>query len=362
MIRGLILVLIIALASALPRIHLQKKEAKIEEHMMEDNKFVNFLYQKPVAGSENLKNYRNQQFYGEIAFGTPPQKLNVIFDTGSDTLWVLSSDSSKKKISSHPALDLSTSKSWTPVEGTMNIEYGTGTVWGKFVEDNITIANLPLNNIVFGAASPYSDFPVISDISGIAGLPFQTSEDSSTGLIEALYEQGLIPEESFSMYLSKKAGHMGELVLGGIDPAHAASEFKYYPLLDSILWSIKADSFTFEKDSSLKQDITAIIDSGSSLILGSPDLINGLLNKLHDYNCDDDDLPTLHLRIGEDVFEIPPSLYVIQNSYFGCYYGLKSVNFPASMGKAVILGDVFMRAYYTHFDQGNERIGFAKAR
>ena len=36
----------------------------------------------------NIDDFQNAQFYGEVHVGTPPQKINVIFDTGSSNLWV----------------------------------------------------------------------------------------------------------------------------------------------------------------------------------------------------------------------------------------------------------------------------------
>jgi len=38
------------------------------------------------------------------------------------------------------------------------------------------------------------------------------------------------------------------------------------------------------------------------------------------------------------------------------------MDLPAQLSNAIILGDVFIRVYYTHFDMQNKRVGFAVAK
>jgi hypothetical protein len=89
-------------------------------------------------------------------------------------------------------------------------------------------------------------------------------------IFDLLVKQGQVTSNSFSFYLTKKAGEAGSaLVLGGINDKYYTGSFKYYPLKMQNYWTIALDDIIFNGTSyKVSSNLIGIVDTGTSLIVG----------------------------------------------------------------------------------------------
>ncbi|KAK9529049.1 hypothetical protein VZT92_013166 [Zoarces viviparus] len=303
-------------------------------------------------------------YYGEIGIGTPPQIFKVLFDTGSSDLWVPSMTCTSSACDKHSRFNSSASSTFQAGTKTFTISYYSGYVSGNTGYELIKISNLYVDHQIFGLTETESDFLEFVPWDGILGLAFPgLSHAGGTPLFNNLWNQGKIPHNIFSMYMSGSAeGSM--LILGGMDPSYYTGTMNWIPLYKATnYWNIQIQSITINGNTvACSGSCAASVDSGTSLIIG-PDKdinnINGWLGASSNPNGDAtvscviaNLLPDVVFNINGYSFALPPSAYVVQSAS-GCRTGFASGSW--------ILGEVFMRQFYTAFDFSNNRVGFAQA-
>ncbi|RUS15298.1 aspartic peptidase domain-containing protein [Jimgerdemannia flammicorona] len=109
--------------------------------------------QTPTTYKENLLNYQDNLFVGEIYLGTPPQKFIVQFDTGSQFIWVPSAKCLSSICAIHNRYDSTKSSTHQSSKLGYNMTYeDSSNVDLNFAGDTLTVGTLKVTNQAFGQA------------------------------------------------------------------------------------------------------------------------------------------------------------------------------------------------------------------
>ncbi|KAH9256383.1 hypothetical protein BASA81_005640 [Batrachochytrium salamandrivorans] len=320
-----------------------------------------------------IDDFANAQFYGEITVGTPPQKIKVIFDTGSSNLWV----PAKKPLFSRHNLYVNSKSSTYSKNGTLfQILYGSGPVSGYFSRDTVRLGKLAVVDYNFAEVTDQSGLGLayyLGKFDGILGLGFDSIVvGGGPSVFSALVESGVLDKPEFAFYLAEEGG---ELMLGGSNPAHSSGEVTVVPVTAQTYWQVQLQGLSAAGIPILPFAGKAIIDSGTSLLAGPVTevrklalLLGGIPFVNGEYLISCDKLQSgrkLSFKLGGKWFALDPQDYIIaqvQGDVKICLLGIMGIDIPTPSGPLWILGDVFMRKYYTVFDYGkkNVRISLAK--
>jgi predicted aspartyl protease len=318
-----------------------------------------------------IHNYQDAQYYGPIQVGG--QSFNVIFDTGSSNLWVPSAKCSG--CGSHPKYDSSKSSTYKANGTEFKIMYGSGPVSGFFSEDNVQVGDISVTGQTFAEVTDVSGLGLaysVGKFDGILGLGFRSiSVNNVATVFDNIIAQGLVTDTVFAFYLSKTSGSDGELVVGGIDTNHFTGDLTWVPLTQESYWETKLDKMTIG-GKSVTSAPSAVLDSGTSILAGPSADVKAIatmvgakpffLNpKEYTIDCSKiSSVPDIVVTMGGNDFTLTGADYII-NAGALCLFGMTGIDIPAPRGPLWIMGDIFMRKYYTVFDFGKKRLGFAPA-
>eukprot|EP00349_Pseudokeronopsis_sp_Brazil_P005594 CAMPEP_0202959442 /NCGR_PEP_ID=MMETSP1396-20130829/3616_1 /ASSEMBLY_ACC=CAM_ASM_000872 /TAXON_ID= /ORGANISM="Pseudokeronopsis sp., Strain Brazil" /LENGTH=342 /DNA_ID=CAMNT_0049678001 /DNA_START=102 /DNA_END=1130 /DNA_ORIENTATION=+ len=321
-----------------------------------------FLQQNQESEWLGLKDYENTQYFIQADIGTPKQSFTVIPDTGSSNLWVYSSKCTNYVCSYHETYDAEASSTYEADGADFKISYGSGDIDGYFSKDTAYLGEYYAPGFAFGEISKVSGVAFYaSQLSGILGLGYSSiSIENVPTFVEAAEN---LEEKSFTFYL-RDVDEVSEFQIPGFDESRTSESFYFHEVVEKKYWSIQFDhAYQSGKDKIDASKYKAVIDSGTSLIMGPSDLIDPLIDGItvHRFCKDIETLPDITFNFNGREYTLTYKDYVIQVSdddVTECINGIASANFGPFFNY-VIFGDVFMRKFVSHFDLENDRVGFA---
>jgi hypothetical protein len=367
---------------------------------------------KSVA--QNVNDYEDVEYIGNITIGTPDQTFLVILDTGSANLWVpdttcgggggdncpsYCSDQdfceflcdegccSKKKNVFAPApkgacdskrkFDSTKSSTYVKNGQKWSIEYGTGSANGFLGQDTVRFGDAGGDQLVvpkttFGQATSIASFFAQDPIDGILGLAFQTLavDNVKPPLVEAI-DQGLLDQPLFTVYLQEKGNvdnvRGGVYTYGGLDSAHCSSDVTYVPLSSATYFQFRMDAIGIGSYSS-KQGWDVISDTGTSFIGGPQDVVDAMANAVgatyddfygtYFIDCNAN-VGQTQITIGGQQYAIDAKQVLVDAGNGQCEFAFFPFN-SGGFGPSWILGDPWIRQYCNVYGLGKKNIGFAK--
>jgi len=310
----------------------------------------------------------------EITIGTPPQTFKVVLDTGSSNLWVPSSQCTSIACFLHTKYDSSKSSTYKKNGSTFEIHYGSGSMEGFISNDKMTIGDMEILYQDFAEAvkEPGLAF-AFGKFDGILGLAYDTI--AVNGVVPPFYnmiKQNLVDEPVFTFRVGSSEDDAGEAVFGGIDSSHYKGKITYVPVRRKAYWEVELEAVKFGDETLELENTGAAIDTGTSLIALPTDIaemINAEIGATKSWNgqyqvdCSKiPSLPDMSFYFNGKAYPIKASDYVIEAGSGTCisaFMGL-DINLPGG-GSIWIVGDVFLRRYFTVYDLGRNAVGFAES-
>ncbi|XP_027388307.1 pregnancy-associated glycoprotein 2-like [Bos indicus x Bos taurus] len=372
---------LVALSECMVIIPLRQMKT-MRETLRERNLLTNFSEEHPynlsqkAANDQNiiyhhpLRSYKDFSYIGNINIGTPPQEFQVLFDTGSSSLWVPSIYCQSSSCYKHNSFVPCNSSTFKATNKIFNTNYTATSIKGYLVYDTVRIGNLVSVAQPFGLSLKEFGFDDVP-FDGILGLGYpRRTITGANPIFDNLWKQGVISEPVFAFYLSSQKENGSVVMFGGVNRAYYKGELNWVPVSQVGSWHINIDSISMNGTVvACKRGCQALLDTGTAFLRGPRGSVSKIQKLIHARPIDRE-----HVVSCQAIGTLPPAVFTINGidypvpaqAYIQSLSGYCFSNFlvrPQRVNESEtwILGEVFLRLYFSVFDRGNNRIGLAPA-
>ncbi|XP_070638898.1 pregnancy-associated glycoprotein 1-like [Bos indicus] len=312
-----------------------------------------------------MRNFLDLSSVGNITIGTPAQEFQVIFDTGSSDLWVPFIFCTSPSCYTHNTFKYHESSTYWNTHKPLNIIYETGIM--KFPYDTTWTGDLVSTDQPFGLSLEINKFDN-TPFDGLLGLNYpHMSAIGAIPIFDNLKKQGAISEPVFAFFLSKCRVSGCVVMFGGVDKDYYQGELNWVPLNEIAYWRINMGHISMKrKVIACSRGCHVIMDTGTPVTVGPTRLVNNIQKLItpghrHYVSCFAiNTLPSILFTINGINYPMPAQAYILKDSQGHCFGTFKE-NRVSTSTETWILGDVFLRLYFSVYDRGNDRIGLAPA-
>ncbi|KAJ8473786.1 hypothetical protein ONZ51_g7647 [Trametes cubensis] len=295
-------------------------------------------------------------YYGPMHFGTNQTKMQIDVDTGSADLWV----PVQCRNCVQEQYDTGQSSTYVPSKSKCKITYGVGQVAGTLAQDSVSVGPVGVNNQTFCAIHKVSEDLNEEPNSGLLGLAFGSiAQSGKPTFFENLLAEKKLSSSIFSVHLTRLSERGSEVCFGCFDPTRAT------------YWSIAMDGLSVNGTQSPPANLTAAVDTGTSLIYLPTDVATDFYGMIpgsaaavqygagfYTFPCD---TPfSVSLVLGGQAYSVHPADFNLgrtDDDSSDCVGGILALGngFPPDLA---IIGDEFLKSWYSVFDYSG-RVGFA---
>jgi len=325
---------------------------------------------KRASAGEPLTDFEEDLWSGTITVGSPPQTLTVDFDTGSSDTF-LPAVGCDATCAGHTLYSPSASSAAVNTTTPFFLQFGAGNATGFVFDDTVSVAGLKATSQAVGASNHYSvEFEEVNfPPDGLVGMAFEAlSVFGLPPLFTTLVNQGTVPP----VFGFRLADTGSEMFLGGVNSAKFTGAFRNVSLIEEDFYAISLQALDVNsKTVATANGVVAIVDTGTTLLIGDTQGVEILYSAIPGakdasaligagfFTVPCNRVPTVGMVVGNSLFNVAPAIFnlgVLQGN--DCVGGVvSSAGIPFW-----VFGDIFLRNFYTVFDQGNARVGFATPR